>query len=158
MKKAFTFILAKKSGYRRSAPLIALQMYLSADREGHPPINIEDGNGRRIANCISIDTETGEGIVCLDLTKPQEWPEQWHFSNFVGGSILKAIAKWKTPIRVFSRESGAEIRSELELAVVARFHSLGLRLRSTSERHKTHIEDSFIYLWAELGKAKAGIS
>lgn len=133
-------------------------MYLSADREGYPPINIEDGNGRRIANCISIDTETGEGIVCLDLTKPQEWPEQWHFGDFVGGSILKAIAKWKTPIRVFSRESGAEIRSELELAVVARFHSLGLRLRSTSERHKAHIEDSFIYLWAELGKAKAGIS
>ena len=132
-------------------------MHLSAREEVPLPITIEDGNGRRVSNCISIETTTGEGTAYLDLTKPQEWPHEWHFGSFVGGSLMTVQAKWKTPIRVFASESGVEVTSELELFIVTQFNSLGHRLKMMSERHKAQMDNGFIYLWAELGKAKAGI-
>lgn len=131
-------------------------MFLSAN-EGNPNVWLADGNGKRIENCIEIDTNTGEALVFLDLDRPDAWPEHWSFGEFLGiGGAMKVKAAFKTPITV-TMKSGVVVQDELQLAVANRFESLGLRINSKSNQHKEKIEDAFINLWAELGRAKAGI-
>lgn len=132
-------------------------MYLSAKNHGFLPIRIEDGNGCTITDCISIETTTGEGLAYLNTSKLQNLPDGWSIAEFVTGSLTAVNARWKTPIRVFSRDSGIEINSEIQLFVVIRFHSLRCKIESIDSRNKSQLETAFINLWAELGRAKAGI-
>jgi len=131
-------------------------MFLSAN-EGNPNVWLADGNGKRIENCIEIETNTGEALVFMDLDRPDAWPEHWSFGEFLGiGGAMKARARFKLPITV-TMESGVVVQDKLQLAVANRFESLGLNLDRKSKQHKEKIENAFINLWAELGRAKAGI-
>jgi hypothetical protein len=131
-------------------------MFLSANEANHK-VWLADGNGKRIENCIEIETNTGEALVFMDLDRPEAWPEHWSFGEFLGvGGAMKVKAVFKTPITV-TMQSGVAVQNELQLAVANRFESLGLKIDSKSKQHKQRIEDAFVNLWAELGRAKAGI-
>jgi hypothetical protein len=131
-------------------------MFLSVEHGNHN-VNLTDGNGNPIRHCIEIDTETGKAVVFLDLDRPDAWPEHWEFGQFLGtGGAMKVNATFRLPITVTMR-SGVVVQNELELAVASRFESLGLKLNSRSKDYKQRIDDGFIRLWAELGRAKAGI-
>jgi hypothetical protein len=132
-------------------------MFLSAREEGNTNVNLTDGNGKKIENCISIETETGEALVFVDWDRPDKWPEDWKFGNWVGtGGAMEVVATFKTPITV-TTISGIVVQNELQLAVASRFEMLGSRLEHKSRENKQKLEDAFINLWAELGRAKAGI-
>jgi len=131
-------------------------MFLNAGNGNHN-VNLTDGNGKAIKNCIEIETSTGEALVFMDLDRPDTWPEHWKFGEFIGmGGGMKVEAFFALPITVTMR-SGVVVQDELQLAVASRFESLGRRLDSISKQHKKWIENSFINLWAELGRAKVGI-
>jgi hypothetical protein len=131
-------------------------MFLSVDQGNHN-VNLTDGNGRRINNCIEIETDTGEALIFMDLGRPETWPEHWKFGQFIGsGGGMRVNATFKMPITVTMR-SGVVVADPLQLAVASRFESLGLKLNSMARHQKTQIDNAFIDLWMRLGRAKAGI-
>jgi hypothetical protein len=130
-------------------------MFLSAEHGNHN-VYLTDGNGNEIRNCIEIETDTGEAVVFLDLDRPEAWPERWKFGHFLGtGGAMKVGATFKTPITV-TMKSGIVVSDPLQLAVASQFESLGLRLNSMARNQKAQIDNAFINLWAELGRARAG--
>lgn len=131
-------------------------MFLSAE-QGHHHVNLTDGNGDVINNCIEIDTATGRALVFMDWDKPDTWPEHWKFGQFLGwGGAMKVEAQFKPPITVTTR-SGVIVEDELQLAVTGMFDNLGRHLELKAKRNKSLIDSAFTGLWAELAAVKAGI-
>lgn len=133
-------------------------MYLKAEEVSSISILLLDGDGNEIKNCIDIDTKTGNAFVFIDFDKPNEWPADWRFGQFLGtGGGMKVMATFKLPITVILRDAGIAVEDELQLLAAARFETLGRRIDRKATENKNRIDDAFINLWAELGMAKAGI-